>query len=105
MEISSLKTKSGARLLPTVIIIADPHAHIRNYSLLGREFLLKKPLPVKTKATGLDGIDIEETFYVIALSEYQRVVPEFKKDSEREEVLLPVYVCKPSFRPEYIAQT
>lgn len=90
-------------LLPTIIIMEDPQAHLRGYSLVGREFFLKEPAPRRTKAKMLDEVEITDEFYVLRIAEYLRVVPEAQRQNfPTEEILIPTFVARCSFRPAYI---
>jgi hypothetical protein len=91
------------QIVPTIIIAVSIHDDIRGYSLTGREFFLKEPHPRKTVASTLDGVTLEEKFWVIDLNEYLRVVPEAQKERfTSDEILIPVYVARVSFRPKYL---
>lgn len=93
---------SKARLVDTIIIKHDSSSHMRGYSLVGREFVLKEVFPVRRKAKTLDGAEIEDQFYVIDLPQYLKVVPEANNSRfDNNEVLIPVFAAMRSFRPEY----
>ena len=92
-----------ARLVNTVVIDVDPQCEIRGYSLVGREFVLKEPNPRFDECRHSDGVILKETFYVVAVEEFLRVVPEASRsDHPGREVYIPVYVARRSFRPRYL---
>jgi len=91
-------------LVPTIIIMEDMQAHLRGYSLLSREFVLKEPVPREDTAITLDGASVTDKYWVISKSEYLRVVPE-AGDFNSDEILIPLFVAKFSFRPSYIRST
>lgn len=91
-------------LIPTIVIIEDMQAHLRGYSLLGREFVLKEPVPREDIAITLDGLQIKDKFWVVSKPEYLRVVPE-AVDFDGDEMLLPLFVARFTFRPNYIKST
>lgn len=94
------------KFIPTVIIIRELHDDIRGYPLLGREFILKEPLPTKQKAITLDKEEVIDNFYVVSKEEYMHVCPEARyKDLEGDVVLIPTFIAQASFRPRYIKKT
>ena len=90
-------------LVATVIIIDDPGAEERGYSLLDREFVSKYPGPVKGEGQYSDGKIIEADYYVITLEEYVRVVPEARQSNENftKEIYIPTHLATMSFKPSY----
>lgn len=97
--------KSG-HFIPTIIIVQELHAEIRGYPLLGREFILKEPLPQRQQATTLDGEEVIDDFWVVTKEEYIHVCPEAQYQRlEGDVVLIPTFIAQPSFRPSYIKQT
>lgn len=93
---------SVSSLMPTVIIVADPHAPARGYSLLGREFFLKEPNLREDDAKMIDGVVMRDKFWVVSLEEYIRVVPEAANKDFAKDVYIPWYAGKVSFKPCYI---
>jgi len=91
-------------LVPTIVIIEDMQAHLRGYSLLGREFLLLEPVPREDTAITLDGVKVVDKYWVVSKKEYFRVVPE-AADFDGDDILIPLFVAKFSFRPSYIKST
>lgn len=90
-------------LIPTIIIVTELHAEIRGYSLQGREFVLKERLPRKDEAITIDGATMPGEYWVVSKEEYMRVVPEASRnDFASNEILIPTFVAKVSFRPAYI---
>lgn len=91
------------KLVPTIIIAVEIQEEYRGYPLQGREFLLKYPTPVHTQVITLDGKEVEGEYWVVSIEEYLRVVPE-ARDSRfgSDDVFIPTFVAKLSFRPEYI---
>lgn len=82
--------------------MVELHADLRGYPLLGREFYLKEPIPRKTRVITLDGTAVEGEYYVVALKEFLRVVPEAKDERfGSDEVFIPTFVARRSFRPGY----
>lgn len=99
-NIGDLATKG--KIISTIIIIVELNAEMRGYSLKGKEFRLKYPNPIKTEVETLDGCKLVDNFWVISKKEYMRVVPEAKdKDFDTDEIFIPTYVAKQSFRPCY----
>lgn len=92
---------SKSSLIPTIVIVEDMQAHLRGYSLLGREFEIKYPTPIEDIGITLDGSKYKDKYWVISKSEYLRVVPE-AGDFPSEEMYIPIYVAKFTFRPKYI---
>lgn len=90
--------------VPTIVIVEDMQAHLRGYSLLGREFLLKYPTPVEDDGITLDGAKIKDKYWVISKQEYLRVVPECR-DFDGDEMYIPLFVAKFTFRPKYLKST
>jgi hypothetical protein len=89
--------------IPTIIITVELHAEIRGYPLLGREFILKEPLPRKECATTLDGEEVVDDFWVVTKEEYIRICPEAQYQKlEGDVILIPTFIAQPSFRPCYI---
>jgi hypothetical protein len=88
-------------LVPTIIIVEDSQAHLRGYSLIGREFFLKIPVPREEVALTLDRVQVKDKYWVVSKPEYLRVVPE-APDFDSDEILIPLFVAKPSMRPKYI---
>jgi hypothetical protein len=76
-------------------------SHLRGYSLVGREFILKEPVPREDIAITLDGAHVKDKYWVISKNEYLRVVPE-APDFNSDEILIPLFVAKFSFRPSYL---
>jgi len=94
---------SKTRFIPTIIIVEDPFEVVRGYSLKGREFILREPKPVFSQSKTLDEVIVDDHHWVIDIQEYLRVVPEAAREyGSAKEVLIPVFVAKPSFRPEYV---
>lgn len=91
-------------LIPTIVIVEDMQAHLRGYSLIGREFVLKEPVPREDVAITLDNAKVKDRYWVIAKTEYLRVVPE-AKDFDSDEIYIPLFAAKFSFRPRYIKST
>ena len=92
--------------IQTIIIVADPHDIMRGYSLLGREFILKEPTPRHDEAITLEGYRYLDNYWVVSKEEYMRVVPEATyEDFDSDEMYIPVYVARPSFRPRYVKRT
>lgn len=100
---SSSRSNLFDKFLPTIIITVELHTEQRGYTLVGREFYLKEPMPRKDVAEHLDGVEIPGEYYVISKKEFMRVVPEARKyDIDSDEVLIPTFAAKPSFRPRYL---
>lgn len=95
---------SKSPFIPTIIIVEELHAEIRGYPLFGREFVLKEPMPRDDVAITLEGCRIKDKYWVIAKSEYLRVVPE-ASDFDSDEVYIPTFVARVSFRPRYLKTT
>jgi len=96
----------NGNFVATIIITQELHAEIRGYPLVGREFILKEPLPRKDRATTLDGEEVIDNFWVVTKEEYIHVCPEAQYQRlEGDEVLIPTFIAQPSFRPSYIKQT
>jgi len=96
---------SKSPFISTIIIIVELHEDIRGYSLLGREFILKEPQPRDDVAITLEGARIKDKYWVISKAEYMRVVPEANRDFDSNEVYIPLFVAKKSFRPRYVHTT
>jgi hypothetical protein len=90
--------------IPTIVIVEDMQAHLRGYSLLGREFILKYPAPYEDEAVTLDGARIRDKYWVVSKKEYLKVVPE-SPDFAGDDIYLPLFVAKFTFRPRYIKAT
>ena len=90
--------------IKTIIIQQDPHDHLRSYSLLGREFILKESEPRTDEGITLDGHLFLDQYWVVSVAEYVRVVPEATNQDllNSNVIYIPVYVARPSFRPSYI---
>ena len=89
--------------IPTIIIVSEVHALERGYPLIGREFVLKEPIPREDIAITLDNAKIQDKYWVVDINEYIRVVPEASKDNfSSNEIYIPTWVAKVSFRPGYI---
>lgn len=74
----------------TIVITSDTSDTIRGYSLLGREFRVKNPIPERRQVKSLDGILVEDEFWVVDVSEYVNVVPEASHNKfDDDEVLIP----------------
>ena len=94
------------QLVPTIVIVADLHDNLRGYSLIGREFFVKGHCPRHTKVVTLDECVIEDSFWVVSLEEYLRVVPEARSAVfNSDEIFIPIYVARSSFRPKYLQHT
>jgi len=91
--------------IPTIIIVEELHAEFRGYPLKGREFILKEPLPREDFATTLEGAKVKDKYWVVSKAEYMRVVPEQKYDFDSDEVYIPLFVARLSFRPRYLKNT
>lgn len=90
-------------IIPTIIIITELHAEMRGYSMRGREFVLKEPKPRKDEAVTLDGATMPGDYWVVSKEEFMRVVPEAaREDFSSDEIYIPTFVAKLSFRPAYI---
>jgi hypothetical protein len=83
----------------TIIVTEELHAEIRGYALKNREFKLKHPDPQKRQAETLDGCIVEDDYYVVSAAEYERVTG---KNLKGEDVLIPTWAGKVSFRPKYL---
>lgn len=95
---------SKSPFIPTIIIIEELHSEIRGFGLKGREFILKEPFPREDVAITLDGNKVKDKYWVISKAEFLRVVPEVK-DIDSDEVYIPLFVARLSFRPRYIKPT
>jgi hypothetical protein len=74
----------------TIVITSDTSDTIRGYSLMGREFRIKNPIPETRQVKSLDGIMVEDEFWVVDVNEYVNVVPESSNDKfDGDEVLIP----------------
>jgi len=94
---------SKSPFISTIIIVVELHENIRGYPLIGREFILKEPNPREDIAITLEGIRIKDKYWVISKSEYMRVVPEARfRDFDSEEIYIPLFVARKSFRPGYL---
>ena len=92
--------------IATIIIVVELHEDIRGYPLRGREFILKEPAPIEDVATTLEGLKIKDKYWVVSKAEYMRVVPEARsKDIDSDEVYIPFFVARASFRPRYLNTT
>jgi len=91
-----------SHFIPTIIIVDDAQAHLRGYSLLGREFVLKEPVTRDDVAYTLDGSMLQEKYWVVSKKEYMRIVPEARStDFDSEEIYIPWFVAQFSFVPCY----
>jgi len=90
-----------SHFIPTIIIVDDAQAHLRGYSLLGREFVLKEPVTREDLAYTLDGSMLKEKYWVVSKKEYMRVVPEAQNDFDSDEIYIPWFVAQFSFIPCY----
>jgi hypothetical protein len=90
--------------IPTIVIVADPQADIRGFSLQGREFVLFESSPRFDEGISLDGIKLLDKHWVVSIKEFLRVVPEWKHDFKSETVYIPVHLARLSFRPAYLAK-
>ena len=94
---------AASPFIPTIIIVQELHAEIRGYPLLGYEFELKEPRPRHDKAITLDGEEIVDDFWVVCKREYYRVVPIAQyENTTGDEVLIPTFIARLSFRPCYV---
>lgn len=100
----AMSFNTHSALVPTIVIVEDMQAHLRGYSLLGREFFLKEPVPREDIAITLDGAQVKDKFWVVSKSEYLRVVPEVK-DFDGDEMYIPLFVARFTFKPKYIKST
>lgn len=97
---------SKSPFISTIIITEELHTDIRGYSLIGREFILKEPEPREDFAITLEGCRIKDKYWVISKAEYMRVVSEARTiDFDSEEVYIPLFVARKSFRPSYLNTT
>lgn len=93
-------------LIPTIIIVSEVHTLERGYPLIGREFILKEPTPREDIAITLDNAKIQDKYWVLDINEYIRVVPEAAKSNfSSDEIYIPMWAAKISFRPKYIKST
>jgi len=92
---------SKSPFIPTIIITEELHTEFRGYYLIGREFILKEPFPREDYAITLDGNKVLDKYWVVSKEEFMRVVPE-ANDWNSDEIYIPTFVAKPSFRPRYI---
>lgn len=83
----------------TIIITQELHARERGYSLVGREFVIKDKTPREDEAIHLDGKRVKDHYWVVSKEEYLRVVPE-AGNVDVEEVYIPTFVARVSFRPK-----
>jgi len=94
---------AASPFIPTIIIVQELHAEFRGYPLLGYEFELKEPAPRRDEAITLDGEKIVDDFWVVCKREYYRVVPEAQyENTTGDEVLIPTFIARLSFRPSYV---
>jgi len=97
---------SKSPFVPTIIIVEELHLEIRGYPLQGREFILKEPFPRDDVGITLDGARMKDKYWVVSKAEFMRVVPEAQSsDFNSDEIYIPVFVAKPSFRPRYLKTT
>ena len=93
---------NNSHFVPTIIIVEDSQSHLRGYSLLGREFVLKEPTTRDDFAYTLDGATVKEKYWVVTKKEYMRIVPEANNtDFNSDEIYIPWFVAKISFIPCY----
>lgn len=95
-------SKKTSRLVDTIIITNELHAEYRGYRLIGKEFVLKEPYPVKARAQMLDGSVVDDYFWVVATSEYVKRVPEAANEDNGEYILIPTFIAIKSFKPFYL---
>ena len=95
---------SKSPFIPTIIIGEELHSEFRGYCLKGREFILKEPVPREDFAITLEGNKVKDKYWVVSKKEYMRVVPE-ARDWDSDEIYIPLFVARPSFRPRYINTT
>jgi len=95
---------SKSPFIPTIIIVEELHSELRGYYLKGKEFILKEPMPREDVAITLDGNKVKDKYWVVAKSEFLRVVPE-AHDISSDEVYIPLFVARLSFRPRYVKST
>jgi len=94
---------AASPFIATIIIVEELHAEYRGYPLLGCEFELKEPVPRRDEAITLDGEKIVDNFWVVCKKEYYRVVPAAQyENTTGDEVLIPTFIARPSFRPCYV---
>lgn len=94
---------TNGKFIPTIIITQELHTEYRGYTLQGREFVLKFPQPRKDEGIFLDGVSVMDEYWVVSKEEYMRVVPEARgRDFDSEEVYIPTFVARMSFRPCYV---
>jgi hypothetical protein len=87
----------------TIIIVQELHAEFRGYTLKGREFVLKYPTPRKDEGITIDGGRLLDDYWVVSKEEFMRVVPEARnRDFDSEEIYIPTFVARISFRPAYL---
>lgn len=74
----------------TIVVISDTSDTVRGYSLMGREFRVTNPIPERRQVKSLDGVLVEDEFWVVDVNEYVNVVPEAQKEKfDGDEVLIP----------------
>lgn len=94
--------KNANAFKATIVIMADPYANTRGYSLLGREFILESPYPVKDIGIFADGTRFEGEFWQVSKLEYYRKVPECKEDMPGNSIFIPQFLAKISILPRDI---
>ncbi len=93
----------NSKFIPTIIIVQELHTEYRGYTLQGREFVLKHPQPRKDEGIFMDGAKVVDEYWVVSKEEYMRVVPEARnQDFDSEEIYIPTFVARLSFRPCYV---
>jgi hypothetical protein len=95
---------SKSPFISTIIIVEELHSEFRGYFLKGREFVLKEPVPREDFAITLEGTKIKDKYWVVSKQEYMRVVPE-SLDWDSDEIYIPLFVARLSFRPRYLKTT
>lgn len=95
---------SKSPFIQTIIIVEELHTEFRGYALIGREFILKEPFPREDYAITLEGNKVLDKYWVVSKKEFMRVVPE-APDWNSDEIYIPLFVAKPSFRPRYVKTT
>lgn len=90
--------KNAKNYRPTIVIREDPYAATRGHSILGREFILHNPYPVRDTGILMDGTRIEDEYYVVTKEEYIKRVPE-QKDIAGDFVYIPVMFARISLYP------
>lgn len=83
----------------TIIICEELHDDLRGYKIKNKEFRLKYPHPQKRQAITLDGCIAEDSYYIVGADEYVRVTG---KNINDNEVLIPLWAARVSFRPKYL---